>query len=140
AIVGDWLDGCAAAGFDAAEIDNLDSYTRSTGLLDADDAVEMMKLLSAEAHAAELAIAQKNAAELLDRRAEMGTDFAVSEECNRWEECDAFVAAYGDLVFVVEYRQEDFALGCASFSNLSIVLRDLDLVTPSDPAYVYDDC
>src|SRR5262249_25387325 len=39
AIVGGWIDGCHQAGFDAVEIDNLDSYTRSKGLLVEDDAV-----------------------------------------------------------------------------------------------------
>ncbi len=34
----------------------------------------------------------------------------------------------------------DSAAGCAAFPQLSIVLRDLNLVTPSDPAYVYDGC
>jgi hypothetical protein len=99
-----------------------------------------MKLLSASAHAQGLAIAQKNATELLARRSEMGTDFAVAEECNRWSECSDYVAAYGDLVFVIEYRQQDFTQGCADFPNLSIVLRDLNLVTPSAGAYVYDHC
>ena len=33
AIVGGWIDGCKAAGFDAVEIDNLDSYARSAGRL-----------------------------------------------------------------------------------------------------------
>src|SRR5690606_15589501 len=122
AIVTEWMAGCAAAGFDAVEIDNLDAYTRSDGLLVADDAVAMMKLLSASAHELALTIAQKNAAELLDRRAEMGTDFAIAEECNRWDECGDYVAAYGDRVFVIEYREEDFTLGCASFPDLSIVL------------------
>lgn len=140
AIVGGWIAGCASDGFDAVEIDNLDSYARSQGLLTQDHAVAFMALLSARAHDEGLAIAQKNSTEVLARRAEMGTDFAVAEECNRYAECGDYVEVYGDQVFVIEYRQQDFTVGCSNWSNLSIVLRDLELVTPSDAAYVYDGC
>jgi hypothetical protein len=139
-IVGGWIAGCAACGFDAVEIDNLDSFTRSKGRLDEEDAVETMRLFAAAAHDAELAIAQKNSAELVPRRADMDTDFAVVEECNTYAECDAYTAGYGGGVLVVEYVREDFETGCALYPELSIVLRDRDLVAPPDPAYVFDDC
>jgi len=139
-IVGDWIAQCGSDGFDAVEIDNLDSYSRSEGLLTPDNAVDFMALLSATAHAHGLAIAQKNSTELLGRRAEMGTDFAVAEECNRYAECGDYVAAYGNLVLVIEYRQQDFDQGCVDHPDLSIVLRDLNLVTPSSSSYVYDAC
>ena len=42
-----------------------------------------MSLLSQLAHNNDLAIAQKNTAEILDSAAEIGTDFAINEECNR---------------------------------------------------------
>ena len=67
AIVGPWVDGCAADGFDAVEIDNLDSHTRYDGL-DEDDAVAFVSELADRAHDAGLAIADKNSAQLLDRR------------------------------------------------------------------------
>ncbi|WAS90482.1 endo alpha-1,4 polygalactosaminidase [Nannocystis punicea] len=140
AIVGDWIAGCATDGYDAIEIDNLDSYSRSGGRLDEDDAVLAMRLFADAAHAAGLAIAQKNSAELVGRRSEMGTDFVVAEECNRYSECDVYTDAYGDHVLVIEYRMNDFDAGCADFPGLSIVLRDLELVTPDDGAYVYDGC
>jgi len=139
-IVGAWIKGCAAAGFDAVEIDNLDSFSRSNGQLTEDDAVSTMSLFSAAAHAQGLAIAQKNSAELVARRSELGTDFVVAEECNRYAECDVYTAAYGDHVLVIEYRRADFDKGCANFPNLSIVLRDLDLVDPSGANYTYDGC
>ena len=41
-----------------------------------------------------------------------------------------FVDGYGDLVFIIEYQRPAFDQGCADFPNLSIVYRDLDLVTP----------
>ena len=89
-----------------------------------------MALFSEAAHAVGLAIAQKNSAELVARRLELGTDFAVAEECNRFAECGVYVEGYVDLVFVIEYRRADFDDGCAAWPDLSIVLRDLDLTTP----------
>jgi hypothetical protein len=139
-IVTGWIAGCATDGFDAVEIDNLDSYSRSGGLMTADQAVAFMRVLSDAAHAAGLAIAQKNATDLVARRAELGTDFVVAEECNRYSECDVYTGGYGDHVLVIEYRRADFTAGCSAFPNLSIVLRDLDLLTPADAAYVYDGC
>lgn len=139
-IVGGWMDGCAAAGYHAVEIDNLDSFTRSHDLLTEDHNVAAMALFSARAHAAGLAIAQKNAAELVARRSELGTDFAVAEECNHYAECDAYRDGYGDHVIVIEYERADFTAGCAAFPGLSMVLRDRDLVAPGDTAYVYAGC
>lgn len=139
-IVGGWITGCGADGFDAIEIDNLDTYSRSEGLLTQDHAVAFMSLLSQVAHDAGMAIAQKNSAEIVDRREEMGTDFVVAEECNRWDECQVYTDVYGDAVLVIEYRVQDFEAGCADFPGLSIVLRDLDLVPEGDPGYVFDGC
>jgi len=140
AIVGDWIAGCATAGFNAVEIDNLDSYVRSMSRLTADDAVATMQLFAQAAHAHALAIAQKNSTDLVPRKAEMGTDFVVAEECNRYSECDAYRTDYGDHVLVIEYRQQDFTAGCAAYPQLSIVLRDLNLVAPTQSGYVYDGC
>jgi hypothetical protein len=139
-VIGDWIAGCKKAGFDAVEIDNLDSYSRSSGLLTEDDNVAAIALFAKAAHAQGMPIAQKNSSELVPRRAEMGTDFSVAEECNRYSECDSYTSGYGDHVLVIEYQRSDFMTGCTKYPNLSIVLRDVDLVTPSDSAYVYDGC
>lgn len=140
AIVSGWIAGCADAGFDAVEIDNLDSFSRSGERLSEDDAVAMMRLFADAAHAQGMAISQKNSAELVGRRVEMGTDFVVAEQCNRYRECDVYTAAYGSRVLVIEYRRRDFEQGCASFPGLSIVFRDLNLVAPPATAYKYDGC
>jgi len=140
AIVGAWIDGCASAGYDAIEIDNLDSYSRSQGTLSADDCVAALGLFAERAHAQHLAIAQKNASELVTRRGEMGTDFAVVEECNRFSECDTYRAGYGDSVLLIEYVKDNFMAGCHDYPELSIVLRDLYLVTPGTAGYVDDGC
>lgn len=139
-IVGGWIQGCADAGFDAVEIDNLDTYSRSGELLSEANNVAFMKLLSDIGHQAGLAMGQKNSAEILGSAGEMGTDFAVAEECNHWDECGAYQATYGDLVFVIEYSDEDFAKGCQDFPELSIVRRDVDVTTPGSGTYKYEGC
>ena len=55
-----WFRGCASAGYEAIEADNLDSYTRSKGLLTRAQAVATATILVREAHAAGLAVGQKN--------------------------------------------------------------------------------
>lgn len=141
ASVGTWIRGCAADGFDAVEIDNLDTFSRSGGRIDEDDAVAFMAALSIVAHDAGLAIAQKNSVELVSRRHEMGTDFVVAEECNAWRECDGYIDAYGANVLMIEYDAEDFERGCTEYgANYSLVLRDLDLTMPGDEPYVFSSC
>lgn len=140
AVVGEWIEGCANAGFDALEIDNLDTFTRSGGRLTEANAIVMMKMFSDIAHAHGLAVAQKNSAELAANKAQMGTDFVVAEECNRYGECGDYMSAYGNHVIVIEYRQADFDQGCKNFPELSIVLRDRNLVKPSQPGYVFAGC
>lgn len=140
-VVGGWIEQRANDGFDAVEIDNLDTYSRVDGRIREDDAVTFMSLLSARAHSHGVAIAQKNSAEILSRRAEMGTDFVVVEECARYRECEDFIDVYGELVLMIEYRTQDFERSCADLADThAIVLRDLQLVTPASGRYVYDDC
>jgi hypothetical protein len=140
AVIAGWIARCATDGYQAVEIDNLDSFSRSGGRLSANDAVATMRLFADAAHARGLPIAQKNSAELVARRAEMATDFVVAEECNRYSECGDYTAAYGDHVLVIEYRRADFDTGCRAFPRLSIVLRDLNLVPAGRPGYVFDGC
>lgn len=140
-VVGGWIRQCGDDGFDAVEIDNLDTFSRSGGLLSEDDAVAFVRALADIAHDAGLAIAQKNAVELVSRREEMGTDFVVAEECNAWSECDGYIDGYGEHVLMIEYATEDFETGCAEYgSQFSIVLRDRDLTTPNANEYVFDGC
>lgn len=135
-----WFRDCRAKGFAAVEIDNLDSYTRSGNLLAASDAVAMMQAFSTLAHQNQLAIAQKNAAELLPMRTQMQTDFAVVESCNEFSECNAYIEQYGNAVLMIEYQRTHFSRGCASYPGFGIVLRDLQLTAPGNGAYVFDAC
>ena len=140
AIVNGWIEGCALAGYDAVEIDNLDSYTRSQNRLSEANAVAAMRSFSVAAHDNSLAVAQKNSSELAGRKADLETDFAVAEECNHYQECGDYTAAYGNQVIVIEYVRADFTAGCTNFPQLSTVLRDRDLVTPTTAGYVFDGC
>lgn len=136
AVVGPWFDDCAAAGFTAVEPDNLDSWTRSEGLLDADDAAATARALVDRAHAAGLAIGQKNAPELAG--AGLGFDYAVAEDCGAFDECAVYTAVYGS-VLDVEYTDEGFDAACGT-PGLSVQRRDLDVALPGDPAYVAEWC
>ncbi len=140
-VVGTWIDGCAKAGFDAVEPDNLDSYERSDGLLTTDDAAEFARLLARRAHDRGLAIAQKNTTDLLDRRDRIGFDFAVTEECAHYKECPDYASAYDGRVFDIEYERKDFDAACRSWGKeLSITLRDRDVRPAGEGGYVYRHC
>ncbi|MGW0507520.1 endo alpha-1,4 polygalactosaminidase [Micromonospora sp. NPDC003241] len=141
-IVGGWIDRCASKGFKAIEPDNLDSFTRSKGLLTESQAVAYAASLSAYAHGKGLAVAQKNLAELSTSNArKAGFDFAVAEECGTWNECDAYTRTYGANVIVIEYTESGFSKACGSHgSTLSVVLRDLAVSAPGSRTYVRKAC
>ena len=142
AIVGGWFADCAARGYQAVEPDNLDSWTRSSGLLSRDDAVAYARLLVREAHAHGLAVAQKNTPEL--SAAGIGFDFAVAEECAVYDECGEYTAAYGDRVYEIEYTDngsDAYRAACADHgARVSVILRDRDVTPAGDEAYHYEYC
>ncbi|MFE5628210.1 endo alpha-1,4 polygalactosaminidase [Streptomyces sp. NPDC056543] len=128
AIVGAWIDGCATAGYQAVEADNLDSYERSQGRLTPEHDLAFARLLVGRAHAAGLAMGQKNAAELAPRGRDIGFDFAVAEECGQYDECAPYATAFDNRVLVIEYEREGLSRACARWGGtLSIVLRDTDV-------------
>ena len=132
-----WIDGCAAKGFDAVEPDNYDSYTRSHGLLTANDATAFITLLARHAHARHLAIAQKNTVELAGLRKKLGLDFAVAEECAEYDECGEYAQAFDDRVIIIEYSDSGLRKARSGFAGkLSIVRRDVDVSTPGSADYV----
>lgn len=145
-IVGPWIDDCARKGFQAVEPDNLDSYDRNADtrrLLTREDAAAMARMLSARAHAAGLAIAQKNAADLLDATLETGFDFAVVEECQEFAECGDYMDRYGESVIVIEYTATAFDAACDEESigpRVSVVLRDQDVRPAGSSGYRYATC
>ena len=128
-IVGRWVRGCAHDGYAAVEYDNLDSFTRSDGLLKKRQAIRYAALLVDRAHRYGLAAGQKNLAGFDGTT--IGYDFAVSEECGRYDECRRYVDDFGDQVLMIEYRFEDFSETCTAYgATHAVVLRDRDL-TPT---------
>ncbi len=125
-IVHGWVSGCARHGYDAVEFDNLDSYTRSDGLISRRQALRYAGRLVKVAHHEGLAAGQKNLAGF-DGTA-IGFDFAVAEECGRYDECQRYVDDFGSQVLMIEYRFEDFAETCTAYgATHAVVLRDRDL-------------
>jgi hypothetical protein len=140
AMVGPWIEGCRDAGYDAVEIDNLDSFSRSEGRLTAEDNLALAAEYVRLAHGLGLAIAQKNAAELVDRGRAAGFDFAVTESCAEFAECDVYADAY-PVVLDIEYDEDGFDAACAArLAGVATILRDPLLAPPSDPAYRYAAC
>ncbi|WP_430591655.1 endo alpha-1,4 polygalactosaminidase [Humidisolicoccus flavus] len=143
------LHGCAEAGFDAIEIDNLDTWTRfdspTTGQIDEEGALTLARSYVEIAHGLDLAIGQKNAAELAEiGHTELGFDFAVTEECSVYAECGAYTSVYGEHVLQIEYLDSlelPFDEVCSDPDSAPLtILRDRDLTTPSSPEYFYEQC
>jgi hypothetical protein len=140
-----WLKGCKAKGFQGVEPDNLDSNTRSQGLLTQADDFAFAKLLVTSAHADGLAIAQKNDAEQSAHlRRTVHFDFAIAEECQVYSECSFYRKAYGDEFFEIEYTDNGraaYAKACAiRGAEISVILRDRNVVPRGSKGYVYKAC
>lgn len=135
---------CAQSGFDAIEIDNLDSFSRSGGALSIADAIALATSYADLAHSLGLAIAQKNTSEMTgDSVAQIGFDFAIAEECVEFDECAAYTSVYGDAVIDIEYAdaESSFDTSCSDpEAPVSTILRDRELSTPDEPSYVFDRC
>lgn len=139
------IDRCHTSGFNAVELDNLDSYTRSQGRLTPDDALAYATLLVGRAHQHGLAAAQKNTAELAERgQREVGFDFAITEECAQFDECATYTAVYNDHVLDIEYTDQvstAFTALCADPTRApSTILRDRQLVATNTTGYTYQHC
>ncbi len=144
-IIGGTIDVCASKGFKAVEVDNLDSYLRSRNKLTVSNNLAYAKLLADRAHSKGLAIGQKNSSEQAARaRAEVGFDFAVSEECHRWDECSSYSDVYKEHVMDIEYTDDlrgTFEDVCNDPDTpATTTLRDRYLVGPGEPEYAFDHC
>jgi hypothetical protein len=136
---------CAEAGFDAVEFDNLDSFSRSKGALTQEDAVAFARLLVEIAHSNGLAAGQKNTPQLShDERRTIGFDFAVAEECHRFDECSEYTRFYGDQVINIEYTDDlrgKFSAVCRDKNTpKATILRDRMLKAPGQEGYHYAHC
>ncbi|TBN58107.1 hypothetical protein EYE40_12285 [Glaciihabitans arcticus] len=159
-----WILACknaANGGFQAIEPDNLDSDLRSTGLITPAQNKEYLKLVIPYTHSVGLAIAQKNASDAYGTTGKtfvntvspaQGFDFAIAEECERYNECPAY-SAYGNLLYEIEYTDENpnvtrngvtktvYQWACFDRGAIhSIILRDRDVVPSGTSGYVYQNC
>lgn len=144
-VMGRWIKRCATDGFDAIEPDNLDSFSRSRHLLERRHALALATLLARSAHRHDLAIAQKNLANVTRaERLQIGFDFAVAEECQVWHECGSYRRAYGRHIIEIEYTDNGraaFRQACRTHGDVwSVLLRDRMLRRPGHPAYAYRAC
>jgi hypothetical protein len=132
------LDECRAKGFDGVEADNVDGYKNASGFaLRASDQLAYNRFLAREAHARGLSIGLKND---LDQVAALEPDFdwALNEECFRYDECEAlapFVRA-GKAVFNVEYGLKPAAFcGRANTMGFMSMAKSLELDAARTPCW-----
>jgi hypothetical protein len=137
-IVGRWIAACARSGYQGVEADNLDSWSRSRGLLTRGDNAALARRLAKRAHNVGLAFGQKNAASLTGLPF---FDFAVTEQCQRYRECARFLDRYGDAVIEIEYRRRDFESACADRGDrIAVIWRDRLLRPAGQPRHRFATC
>lgn len=144
-IVNGWIDGCASAGFQAIEPDNLDTWTRFPSQLTKANNVALATLLAERAHLKGLAIAQKNNPELGSLGKNSAKfDFAIAEECQAYEECGEYTTPYSNNVIEIEYTDNPrsaYTAACAAQGQtVSVILRDRDVVAKGQSGYTYEYC
>ncbi len=148
--VAQMVDTCASKGFDAVELDNLDSWTRFDGTplegrvpFGQEEAVAFAALLTGHAHSRGLAVAQKNTPQLGAKTSleTIGFDLAVVEECGRYDECEDFAEVFGGAMVAIEYTDEGFEVACGSVGDdVAVVRRDRDVSEPGSDEYVFATC
>lgn len=145
-IMEDRIQLAAEKGCQAVDPDNIDGYLHATSFdLTINDTKNYLIFLANEAHSRGLLIGMKNAAEIAGDGSDFVKnymDFAVVEECHRYDECDQYSAfiQLGRPVFAVEYTSFDpFDSGvCTSllpvFESLkfSLLVANYDLTQSSD--------
>jgi hypothetical protein len=143
------INGCARKGFEAVEYDNLDSWTRFDGTplanrvpFEKRQALAYAKMLAERAHAKGLAVGQKNTVDVTSEQSRrVDFDFAIAEECARYDECNGYRRVYANRMIEIEYRRKDLRRACRALGDeISIVLRDRQVSVPTAARYVYDAC
>jgi hypothetical protein len=127
------FDDCAGKDFDAVEPDNVDGYANDTGFpLTAADQLRFNRHIAALAHARGLAVALKNDADQVTGLV-ADFDFAIVEECVRYQECDQYLPFInaGKPVFAAEY-DTDLDTMCATTAalRLSAIRKPIELNAP----------
>ncbi len=124
------LDLAKNKGCDGVEPDNVDGYANNSGFnLSKQDQINFLTFLADEAHKRGMTIALKNATDLVQSLAPK-FDFAVVEECFKYNECDAYspFVAQNKAVLNAEYSAYSATI-CTRAKNLqfSTVFFNLDL-------------
>ena len=124
------LDVCAAKGFDAVEPDWLNHHEEETGFpITRGDAIRFARWVAGAAHARGLAVAQKNAPDLVPALVDE-FDFAITEDCARWDECEAYLPYVdrGAAVLDAEYELAPAAFcPVADRLGISMIAKRLEL-------------
>lgn len=97
----------AKKGCHGVEIDNVDGYANITGFkVTKNDSLNFLKYLSSKAHDLKLIIGLKNSPELVTNLV-LHFDFAVVEECSKYNECDKYepFTRANRAVFQAEYSK-----------------------------------
>jgi hypothetical protein len=118
---------CADKGFDGLEPDNVDGYSNASGFpLTAADQLSYNRFLADTAHAAGLAVFQKNDG---DQAAALEPSFdgVVTEECNQFGECGAFAPYLRDGKPVVNAEYGSSTSFCAADNAAGIMGARFDL-------------
>lgn len=124
------MDLAKSKGCHALEPDNVDGFSNRTGFpLTANDQINYLSYLADQAHARGMQIALKNSTDLVSSLVDK-FDFAVVEECFKYNECEAYspFIQKGKAVLNAEYSSYSTAI-CTKANNLkfSTVFFNLDL-------------
>jgi hypothetical protein len=140
-IMTSFMNSCASRGYRAVELDNLDTFTRSNGLLSYAANRTYARLLTVAGHKRGLAMAQKNTPDQSKDLKAIGFDFAIAEQCQVYGECGEYTAVYRTEVFEIEYTSAAYTAACKAVgTGLSVIQRDLDIVPRGTAGYAYRSC
>lgn len=120
---------CASKGFDAVEPDNVDGYDNGTGFpITAADQLAFNTWFAGDVHAHGMTVALKNDVDQV-KQLQPSFDFAINEECNRYNECGAYSAftSAGKWVGQVEYQGGTSFCAADNKAHFMGMLKDLDL-------------
>ncbi len=124
------LDLAKTKGCDALEPDNVDGFANNSGFnLTAQDQINFLKFLATESHLRGMLIGLKNATDLVTSLVSI-FDFAVVEECFKYNECEAYSAFIKQNKAVLNAEYNAYSpLICTKAQNLrfSTVFFNLDL-------------
>ncbi|KAJ3415100.1 hypothetical protein HDV05_005508 [Chytridiales sp. JEL 0842] len=111
-----------AAGCNAIEPDNTDSYTYNTGFgLTEKDQLDYLTFLADTAHSLGMSIGLKNNGDLLQKYPQLfdSHDFSVVEACYKWKNCHQYTPFIqrGKPVFAMEYTDKGNTGGCSAIGS-----------------------